>query len=165
MKLEHLSPFIQAALEAVQKTTTVAPTRGSLSYRACPDTTQQVTLPLTATGALEGIALYGVSVVTAIRLSALMVGKPLDSLDAMALGALTELAKTISTEASEALKSQGLSCEITPGDILRPARTSTGFLLPGLVIPLTTSCGLLEIFLSVAPAASPEAEEPAKKAA
>ncbi len=65
MKVEFVNPFVSAAFAVFESVTGEKPTRGELSLKSLRFTTQQVTIMAGVNGQIGGMALYGMSLVTA----------------------------------------------------------------------------------------------------
>lgn len=119
MRVEYVSPFAEAANRVLESVVGLRPTRGQL--QAMPDivTMQQVNVVLGITGQVEGMVLYGMSVVTADRIAGLMMGKAVVTFDQMAASAVAELGNMISGNALTLLSKHGFRCDITPPTVIR----------------------------------------------
>ncbi|MCC6484559.1 MAG: hypothetical protein IT209_06905 [Armatimonadetes bacterium] len=165
MKLEYVVPFLQAGVDSLEKITGETPQRGALSLRRATVTSQQVTLTLDVSGALTGVALYGMSTVSATRIAGSLLGQQLHRMDAVASGALGEFGKTLSTQATEAFANASIEATVTAGETLRGVRVPTGGCRAFLVIPLLSAYGKVELCVSLSLASPAETETLLEKAA
>lgn len=157
MKVEYVDPFVQAAFEVITQVTGDRPERLPLALREKTFTTQQVNIVVGVTGAVEGQAVYGMSVVTAAKVAAAMIGQEVSSLDEMATSAVAELGNMITAHATARMGQTGAECEITPPSVLRGMNVEISTFVPALVVPVLTRFGRLDINVSLAETAEVQA--------
>lgn len=151
MKVEYISPFAEAAISVMQTLLRVTPERGQLSARPQMFTTQQVNIVCGITGAVQGQAIYGMSIVTADKVASLMLGQPVITFDALAASAIAELGNMISGNSMTLLSGRGFECDITPPTIIRGSNVKISTVdIPAICIPLSIQgVGDFEITVSV----------------
>jgi len=151
MKVEFISPFIEASIQAMQELVQQTPQRGRLSARPQVFTTQQVNIVCGITGDIEGQVMFGMSVISADKIASVMLGTTVVTFDQVAATAIADLGTRISNLSTERLQQQGYSCRITPPTIVKGSNVKISTLdIPALVIPLDISgIGEMEINLSV----------------
>ncbi len=151
MKVQYVSPFAEAALNVFQMLVSITAERGQLSARPQMFTTQQVNVVCGITGNIEGLVIYGMSMVTADRLASKMIGQPIVTFDQLAASAIAELGNMISGNAASVLATQGFSVDITPPTIIRGSNVKITTLdIPSLLIPMEIGdIGTLEINVSL----------------
>lgn len=147
MKAEYVNPFASAAVNVFTMVAGVTPERGQLGARPQMFTTQQVNIVCGVTGTIEGLVLYGMSLLTASRIASKMIGHSVTTFDSLAQSAIAELGNMISGNSLSLLSTQGLSCDITPPSIIRGnnVRMTTSD-CPVLLIPMMLpDVGMFEI--------------------
>jgi chemotaxis protein CheX len=123
---------------------------GKLALASGTSTTHEVTTIIGITGALTGMAMYGMSEETALKIVSQLMGSPCDALDDLALSGIGELANVITGCATTLLAQVGLMVEISPPVLLQGAgsRVSTSG-IQRLVVPLVTPQGTVEAQLAI----------------
>jgi chemotaxis protein CheX len=151
MKVQYVSPFAEAAVNVFETLIGVRPERGQLSARAEIFTTQQINIVCGITGPIQGLVLYGMSMITADKIASRMIGAPVVTFDQLAASAIAELGNMISGHSAALLAEQGYNCDITPPTIVRGTNVSISTLdIPALVIPLELpEIGRFEINVSL----------------
>ncbi|HEY7065180.1 MAG TPA: chemotaxis protein CheX [Chloroflexota bacterium] len=149
-RAEHLEPFLTGAREVLETDPGGTVERGALRLEAGSHTTQDVTAIVAITGALTGLAVYGMSRATALALVGQLMGEPVAELDDVALSGIGELGNVITGRAATLLAKQGIVAEITPPVLLVGvgSRVSTAG-IRRLVVPLVASVGTLEAQLAI----------------
>lgn len=151
MKVQYVSPFAEAAVTVCQAVLSVNADRGQLGVRPQMFTTQQVNIVCGITGAIEGLVIYGMSMLTADRIATKMIGQPVVTFDQLAASAIAELGNMVSGNAAALLSTQGFICDITPPTIIRGTNVKVTTLdIPAIVIPLNLGdLGALEVNVSL----------------
>jgi chemotaxis protein CheX len=151
MKVEYVSPFAEAAVNVFGQLIGTKPERGSLSARPQMFTSQQINIVCGITGVIEGLVIYGMSMITADRIASKMIGAPVATFDQLAASAIAELGNMISGNSASLLAAQGYACDITPPTIIRGTNVSVTTLdIPALVIPMNLAeIGTFEINVSL----------------
>lgn len=161
MKVEFVTPFVQAAISVLGQIVGAAPERGPLSARPQVYTTQQLNVVCGITGSIEGNVIYGMPIITADRIASKMLGQPIVTFDALAASAISELGNMISGNSATIIASQGRTVDITPPTIVKGSNVKiTSVNVPALMIPLRLE-GIGEIELNV----SVREAEPRRQAA
>ncbi len=151
MRAEYVSPFAEAARSCFQTLINASAERGALSARPQLFTTQQINIVCGITGSVEGLVIYGMSMVTADKIASRMIGAPVVTFDGLAASAIAELGNMISGNAASILSSAGYSVDITPPTIIRGTNVKVTTLnVPALVIPLDLpDIGAFEVNVSL----------------
>ncbi len=151
MKIEYVSPFIEASIQAMQDLVHATPQRGKLSARPQVFTTQQVNIVCGITGDIEGQIMYGMSIISADKIASVMLGSTVITFDQVAATAIADLGTKMAQHSTERLLEQGFHCQITPPTIVKGSNVKISTLdIPALVIPLTLpGIGEMEINLSI----------------
>ncbi|HAY14828.1 MAG TPA: chemotaxis protein CheX [Fimbriimonadaceae bacterium] len=151
MKVEYVSPFVEAAVKVMTTLLQVTPERGTLSARPQVFTTQQVNIVCGITGDVEGQVIFGMSIVAADRIASRMLGSPVVTFDQLAASAIAELGNMISGNSMTLLHGQGFTCDITPPTIIKGSNVKISTLdIPALVIPMRLKdIGEFEINVSI----------------
>lgn len=160
MKVEYISPFVEASVTVFETLLSTTPERGQLSARPQVFTSQQVNIVCGITGDVVGQVIYGMSIVAADKIASKMLGQSIVTFDQLAASAIAELGNMVSGNAMTLLSDQGFSCDITPPTIVKGTNVKISTLdIPALVIPMKIKdVGDLEINVSLK-------EREAKKAA
>lgn len=151
MKVEYITPFVQASMSVLDMLLGKQVDRGNLSARPEVFTSQQVNIVCGVTGQVQGQVIYGMSMVTADRIASHMLGQSIVTFDQLAASAIAELGNMISGNSITLLTEQGFSCDITPPTIVKGTNVRISTLdIPALVIPLTIKeMGNIEINVSL----------------
>ncbi|HEY7065182.1 MAG TPA: chemotaxis protein CheX [Chloroflexota bacterium] len=149
-RAEHLEPFLAAAREVLEAELGVQVERGALRLESGSHTTQDVTAIIGITGAVTGLALYGMSRAMALAVVGRLMGAPVAELDDLALSGIGELGNVITGRAATLLAEHGMTADIAPPALLVGAgsRVSTAG-IQRLVVPLLTPLGTLEAQLAI----------------
>lgn len=138
MKVQYVSPFAEGAVSVFSTIIGKTAERGQLSARPSLFTTQQINIIFGVTGDVEGVVIYGMSMITADKVASTMIGAPVVTFDQLAASAIAELGNMISGHSATILAGQGFNCDITPPTIIRGTNLNISTLdIPALVIPLT----------------------------
>ncbi|MEI6913823.1 MAG: chemotaxis protein CheX [Armatimonadota bacterium] len=149
MNIEYIEPFIKAAFTVITQVTGDQPSRESVGILDKTFTSQPVTILVGVTGDIEGHALYGMSIVTAIKLASAMVGEELPVFSEMAASAVSELANMLTGHASAGLAQSGRICDITPPTVLRGMNIEISTSTPALMLPIRTKFGKIDVNISL----------------
>lgn len=151
MKVEYVSPFAEASVNVFETLISCKPERGNLSARPQMFTSQQINIVCGITGQIEGLVIYGMSMITADKIASKMIGAPVVTFDQLAASAIAELGNMISGHSASLLATQGYTCDITPPTIIRGTNVSVTTLdIPAIVIPMTLpEIGAFEINVSL----------------
>ena len=154
MEVKFIEPFVRAAFTVLSRVVDASPERGQLSLRSGNTfTTQELTTVLGVNGMVEGVALYGMSEVSAAKIARQMLNQELEEIDEMASSALGELANMITGNATTYLEASGYRCDITPPSLIRGTGVQITTICPALVVPVSTQFGKMEINVALRNAA------------
>lgn len=153
MRVEFIEPFLKAAFSVLETLISDRAERGTLSMRGNTFTTQQVTIMAGVNGDVEGLALYGMSVVTARKIASAMMGEEVAQMNEMAWSAVSELGNMITGNATNLLYEAGFKCNITPPSVIQGMNVQISTRVPTLVVPMMTSFGRMEINVALADSA------------
>ncbi len=146
MQVQFIEPFVRAAFAVLTQVVHASPERGQLSLRSGNSfTSQELSAVLGVNGMVEGVALYGMSEVTATKISSCMLGQAVERIDEMASSALTELANMITGNATTIFEANGYQCDITPPSLIQGTGVQITTICPALVVPVSTQFGKVEI--------------------
>ena len=146
MEVKFIEPFVRAAFTVLARVVNASPERGQLSLRSGNTfTSQELTAVLGVNGMVEGVALYGMSAVTAGKIAGQMLGQDIEVFDEMASSALSELSNMITGNATTHFESNGYQCDITPPSLIHGTGVQITTLCPALVVPVSTQFGKVEI--------------------
>lgn len=163
MKAVFINPFVTAGMGVLESVINSRPEPGQLAVRSATFTTQQVSIVIGVTGAVEGQAVYGMSLVTATKIAAAMSSMPAMTFDELASSAIGELGNMISGNATTLLSEAGYECQITPPTLVRGADVQIATATPALVVPLYTDFGKMEINVALEMAQTPPTEAPTEQ--
>ena len=151
MKVEYISPFVEASVNVFQTLMNTTPERGKLSARPQIFTSQQVNIVCGINGDIEGQVIYGMSIVAADKIASKMLGQSIVTFNQLAASAIAELGNMISDNSMALLSEQGFNCQITPPTIVKGTNVKISTLnIPALVIPMKVAdIGDLEINVSL----------------
>ncbi len=146
MKVEFVSPFVQAAREVIESELMSGVERGALTLQQAAFTCHEVTGMIGVTGSIRGTVLYGMSTATALNVVSTMMGQPFSSFDDLAQSGIAELGNVITGRAAMLLAEAGYPASISP-PILIVGNGSTISTLDfhRVAVPLHTDCGEIEI--------------------
>lgn len=145
MKVEFVTPFIKAGIQALESAAGAKSEHGQLAVRSATFTTQQISIVIGVTGAVEGQVVYGFSLVTATKIAAALSNKPAMAFDEATSNAITEMGNAIGRCAANLLAEAGYECQIAPPNLVRGADIPISTAAAALVVPLYTDFGKIEI--------------------
>lgn len=151
MKVEFISPFVEAAYEVLVQEIQATIEKGTLSIEESSVTTQEeVSVLIGVTGKLQGVVMYSLAERTAKNMVAAMLGERIPIFDSMAESAIAEMGNVISGLASAKLEANGYVCNIAPPTMIigRGVIIST-VNIKRLVIPLHTQHGMMRISVAL----------------
>jgi chemotaxis protein CheX len=158
MRTEFVNPFITAAFAVFESVTGARPERGQVTLRTNTFTTQQVSILAGVSGSVAGTVVYGMSIVTAMKIASAMMNAEVAVLDDMAMSALSELGNIITGNATTLLSQSGYELDITPPSLIKGVDVEICTRPPALVVPLSTPFGRVEVNVALS-------EEAVRKAA
>ena len=151
MKLETITPFVDAAIEVSEKLTGKPAVRGDLSVMQDLVTMCPLNIVSGISGSIRGIIMFGLPRDTAMNLAEIILHKSFRVLDMTVSDALVGLGQQFLESSSSALTTSGLEVELTPAKIIRGVSVSiptNG--VPILVVPLQfEEIGTIYVKLSV----------------
>lgn len=164
MRAEFINPFVEAGVNVLEAVMGSPPEAGQLAVRSATFASHQVLIVIGVTGAAEGQAVYGMSLVTATKLAAAMSNLPTMAFDESAMGAVVELGSMIGGQAAALLSERGYGIAIAPPALVRGSQVELCTAIPALVVPLYTDFGQIEISVALQePAPSGAAPGPARE--
>ncbi len=150
MKVEFINPFVKAAIDVLKSEIGSDVERGKLRVESSKSATFDINVMIGVTGAAQGFVLYVMDSETAINIVSKMMGQPFEEFDALAQSGIAEMGNVITGHASRGLSESGFVCNITPPTLITGKQTQIGTLdIPRLALPITTSCGAIEIHLAL----------------
>lgn len=146
MRVEFITPFIEAAKDVFESEIGGAIERGSLSLQRSAYTTRDVTTLIGITGNVAGVVLYAMDRLTACRIVSRMLGQEVAELDDLGQSGIAELGNVISGRATTLLADAGYPGNIAPPIVLIGNGTMISTLdIQRLIVPLSTECGVIEV--------------------
>ncbi|HEY3332975.1 MAG TPA: chemotaxis protein CheX [Capsulimonadaceae bacterium] len=146
MKVEYVNPFVTSAFNVLEAVLRQSPDRGPLSMLPSTHTSEQMNVCVGVTGDVQGIVIYGMSLVTADKVASTMIGQTIKTFDELAASAIAELCNMISGGASTLLSGAGYVCDITPPTLIRGAKCKIStFDIPTLVVPVIIEQGEIKV--------------------
>lgn len=150
MNVKFLNPFVLSAHETLRLEMRETAERGELHLETGAYRTDDVTVIISLIGAVDGAVFYSMSNETAIRFASALMRERLDVFDELAQSGIAELGNVITGQASMRLSDAGYESNIsTPSLILGRGAMISTLEFPRLVVPLSTSIGVLTIHLSL----------------
>jgi len=150
MNVKFLNPFVGSAHETLSLELHETVGRGDLRLENGPYQTDDLTVIISLIGAVDGTVFFSMSKETARQMASVLMGEKFGTLDKLAQSGIAELANVITGRASTKLSEAGYESNIsTPSLILGRGATISTLDYPRLVVPLTTSAGLLVIHLAL----------------
>lgn len=150
MNVKFLNPFVLSAHEILRLEMRETAERGELHLETGAYRTDDVTVIISLIGAVDGVVFYSMSNETAIRFASALMRERLDAFDELAQSGIAELGNVITGQASMRLSDAGYESNIsTPSLILGRGALISTLEFPRLVVPLSTSIGVLTIHLSL----------------
>jgi chemotaxis protein CheX len=151
MKSEHVNAFVTGSFCVLGSIFGSPPVRGELKALPAIFTTDQCNVTIGVTGQVQGMVIFGMTLVTADRIASEMIGAPIRTFDQLAASAIAEMCNMISGNAMTALSEIDVHCDITPPALIRGANTKVStFNVPAIVIPLELTVGRLNLTVSLA---------------
>jgi chemotaxis protein CheX len=150
MRSQHVNAFVTGAFRVLESVFGATPTRGELQALPAVFTTDQCNVTIGVTGSIQGMVIFGMSLVTADRIASTMIGAPIKTFDQLAASAIAELCNMISGNALASLSEAGAICDITPPALIRGTNTKLSTLsIPAIIIPLETTTGTINLTVSL----------------
>ncbi len=150
MRVQLVNCYVAAASDVLAKETGAPVQRAGLELQANPYTTEEVTAMVGVSGDLAGSFYLSMSGSTALALVSIMLGQPAESFDDLAQSGIAELANVIAGNAGVALAEAGQTTNITPPLLLVGSGAKLSSVeIQRLVVPLTTSCGDVNVHVAL----------------
>ena len=119
MKAEFIIPFIDATTAVGEEIMGAHPSRGELSMNYELVTTEPINILCGVSGAIEGLALFGLSRETAMKIGERMLDTKLRVLDQTVSGAILEFGERLERAFTPLLSKLGHTFELTPVALVR----------------------------------------------
>ncbi len=146
MRVEFVTPFIDAAKEVLEAEIGGEVVRGNIRLQKSAYTTEDVTAIVGVTGQVSGMVLYSLSEETARAIVSRMMGQEFTEFDPLAQSGIGELGNVITGRASSLLAEGGFQSNIAPPALIIGRGTMVTTLdINRLVVPLKTELGGIEI--------------------
>lgn len=151
MNVEYINPFTQATFDVLSMFGTFDPKLGKPSVLEDALVSEGVAVVVGIIGEVKGQVVYTYTEETAKQIaSTMMMGMPVEAFDEMAKSAVSELANMISGNASTAIAAKGFTIDIAPPTLIAGENVRiTSNVKKNLIIPVTTSVGIIKIFVSL----------------
>ncbi|MBI4926788.1 MAG: chemotaxis protein CheX [Anaerolineae bacterium] len=163
MDVKILNPFLEAAIEVIQKEIGVKAERGDLSLQKSALTTDDVTVLIHLVGEVYGVVMYGMPKNTGLNFVSIMLGQEVKELDSLTQSGIAELGNVISGAATVKFSLAGYSSNISPPMVISGRGVQVSTLdFPRIVVPLHTEKGDFHVHLALketAPGSQPRPEE------
>jgi chemotaxis protein CheX len=146
VRVEFVSPFVQAAREVVESEIGGETQRGNIRLDKSASTTDEVTAVVGVAGSVSGVVLFSMSEETARAIVSRLMGQEFPEFDSLAQSGIGELGNVITGRAGVLLAEAGYPSNLTPPALLVGKGTMVTTLeLNRLVLPLQTEVGRLEV--------------------
>ena len=150
VNVKFMNPFVEAASEVLLAEAQMRIQRGNLSLQKSSMTASEVTVLLSIIGQIQGVALYGMSFITALGLVSRMLGQDCKEFDNMAQSAIAELGNVITGRATIKLSEVGYITNISPPTLIQGQGLQISTLdFSRIVVPLTTDLGEIVVHLAL----------------
>jgi chemotaxis protein CheX len=150
MRVHLVNCYVGAAANVLAQETGEPVNRGGVELRQDPYTSEEVTAMVGVSGSLAGSFYLSMAESTARSLVSKMLGQPTETFDGLAQSGIAEMANVIAGAAGVALAESGLPTEITPPLLLVGAGARLSSVeIQRLVVPLTTSCGQINVHVAL----------------
>jgi chemotaxis protein CheX len=146
VRVEFVSPFIQAAREVVESEVGGEAERGNIRLEKSAYTTDEVTAVVGVAGRVAGVVMLSMSQATARAIVSRLMGQEFPEFDSLAQSGIGELGNVITGRAGVLLADAGYPSNLTPPALVLGKGTMVTTLdLNRLVFPLQTEVGELEV--------------------
>ncbi|HEY3333096.1 MAG TPA: chemotaxis protein CheX [Capsulimonadaceae bacterium] len=150
MKSEHINAFVVGGFRVLETLLGATPKRGEITALPHVFTSEQCNVTVGVTGDVQGLVIFGMSLMTADRIASKMIGTPIRTFDDLAASAIAEMCNMVSGHALTALSDAGIRCDITPPALIRGTNTKLSTLsIPAIVVPLQLNVGTMNITISL----------------
>jgi chemotaxis protein CheX len=146
VRVEFVSPFVQAAREVVESEVGGETERGNIRLEKSAYTTDEVTAVVGVAGRVAGVVMLSMSEATARAIVSRLMGQEFPEFDSLAQSGIGELGNVITGRAGVLLADAGYPSNLTPPALVVGKGTMVTTLdLNRLVFPLQTEVGELEV--------------------
>jgi chemotaxis protein CheX len=146
VRVEFVSPFVQAAREVVESEVGGETERGNIRLEKSAYTTDEVTAVVGVAGRVAGVVMLSMSESTARAIVSRLMGQEFPEFDSLAQSGIGELGNVITGRAGVLLADAGYPSNLTPPALVVGKGTMVTTLdLNRLVFPLQTEVGQLEV--------------------
>jgi chemotaxis protein CheX len=146
VRVEFVSPFVQAAREVVESEVGGETERGNIRLEKSAYTTDEVTAVVGVAGRVAGVVMLSMSEATARAIVSRLMGQEFPEFDSLAQSGIGELGNVITGRAGVLLADAGYPSNLTPPALVVGKGTMVTTLdLNRLVFPLQTEVGPLEV--------------------
>ena len=150
MRVYLVNCYVGAAANVLAQETGEPVARGGVELRQDPYTSEEVTAMVGVSGSLAGSFYLSMSETTARALVSKMLGQPTEIFDELAQSGIAEMANVIAGAAGIALAESGMTTDITPPLLLVGAGARLSSVeIQRLVVPLTSSCGQINVHVAL----------------
>jgi chemotaxis protein CheX len=149
-RVQFVNCYVTAAADVLAHESGMPVHRAAVELQQNPYTTQGVTAMIGISGSLAGNFYLSMSEATALSVVAAMLGQPSPEFDDLAQSGISELANVIAGTAGIALAHLGVATIITPPMLVIGSGARLSWVeTQRLVVPLTTSCGDVEVHVAL----------------
>jgi chemotaxis protein CheX len=149
-RVQFVNCYVTAAADVMAHETGMPVERAPVELQQNPYTTCGVTAVIGISGSLAGNFYLSMSESTALAVVEAMLGQPSPEFDDLAQSGISELANVIAGTAGIALAQIGVRTVITPPMLVIGSGARLSWVeTQRLVVPLTTSCGGIEVHVAL----------------
>ncbi len=150
VKVTFLNPFVKAAYIILQRETQAVIKKGAVSWQESYFTLRDISVSISVSGKVEGIALYGMDERTAKNIAGAMLSVTVPIFDRLAESAIAELGNMITGMASADLENAGFPCHVAPPTVITGRGTIISTVnIKSILLPLETQHGIIDISLAL----------------
>ncbi|MBN1267491.1 MAG: chemotaxis protein CheX [Anaerolineales bacterium] len=150
MNVRFLNPFLEAANDVLHAETGLTVTKGKIELEKSALTTEDITVLISIVGAVQGVALYGLSTRTALNLVTRMMGQEFTEFDNLARSGIAEMGNVITGRASIKFSEDGMESNISPPTVIEGQGAKVSMVdFSRIIIPLTTDAGIITAHLAL----------------
>lgn len=150
MRAEYINPFYQATQDVFKVMLSLPIERQGLRVVDELEPVHELNVVIGVTGDLKGSLLYSFPKAMALEMVHIMSGMKMEKLYAFVTSAMAEVANIISGNAATYFAKNGFSCNIAPPQIIVGESGTVAMTAEqGIVLPLKTDVGTLEITVSL----------------
>lgn len=150
LKAEFVNPFLEAAFEVVETETRLKLEKGPLSMQKSSLTSQEVSVLIGVTGEIHGQVIYGLSLKTAKKIAAEMIGQNVPLFDELAQSAISELGNMITGLATVKFGNTYSNLAITPPTLIVGTKVLISTIdIQRLYVVLMSNIGDIEVSIAL----------------